>query len=515
MSGNLSGSTSLTPPAPAIISFNEIPYNWRVPGNYMEIKAAINDNAVLAWPARGLIMGQMYSTGTAAAGTAYNIQSVEQANGLFGTGSIIAKQCVKWLANNPYTPVDAIGISDAAGSAKAVNTITTTGTATAPGTQAVYVGGVRVPVPVNVGDTAAVFSANLFAALQQQAQPGFIPLPSQVPTYAGGAAVVTLTCGHGGTLGNQIDIRLNAQIGDMTPPGLSIAIARTVPGATDPAAQIASVLAGITTWYTDVAFAWTDATNIAAFDAWMIGRYGAMTALDVQGYVVTSGSYGTVQTFQPNCKYLSVLPVQNPLNPSWEWGAAFAARTCYETAQRPALQLRGVPLSGITAPAGPDVFSAQENEVLLNAGFCTYSTDSTGGVYLQRVTTSYRLDPSGVPNNHWFDISSTKVPSRVRYDWDGYMGQVWPRNFLAQDGSIAANYNPDVVTPGLAKAAWAGRCTIYEQNGWIQNSAQTAANSAFAIDQNDGNRMNARQQIQVMGNLIVLAGSLEFISATN
>jgi phage tail sheath gpL-like len=510
MSQALSGTSALTPSAP---SFVEIPVTWRVPGAYMEVKPAINENAVLPFPARGLVMGQMYSTGTATPGAVYQINSKAQAKGLFGAGSMAADMCDAWINANPYTPMDAIGISDAAGAAAAAGAVVISGTATAAGTLVVYFGSVRVPVAVNLGDTAATVAANLYAALQLQAQPGFKQIPLLVPAYTGGAATVSLTAGNKGTLGNQVDIRLNASAGEMTPPGITVAITAMAGGATDPAASIATALSNlVSTWYTDVAFPWTDSTNIAAFNAWATSRYMGMSKLDVQGYVSISATYGTALAFLPNCKYISVLPVQNPLVPSWKTAAAFAGACCYQTAQQPALQLKTVQLPGITAPAQGDQFTSLQREQLLVAGHSTYYADSAGNMYLERTTCSYRYDPGNVPNNAWFDLQAVKVPTRVRYDWDNYVGLLYPRNNLAVDGSIAANYASNVVTPSMLKASWSARSKVYEQNGWIQNSAVTAANSTFVIDANDGNRVNSRNQIQIMGNLTVLAGSLEFIS---
>ena len=498
--------------APGIIRFAEIPYTWKVPGEYMEVKQAINANAVLPMPVRGLIMGQMLASGQAAAGGVYPIYSPAQANALFGTGSILAKMCIRWLKANPYTLVDAIGIADAAGSAKAAGSIAVTGPATSAGTLALYLGGVRVPVAVNAADTAAIIAANIFAAIEQQGTGTFIPLPSLTATYTSSASSVVLGGAHGGTLCNQIDVRINAQSGDITPPGVGITITPMAGGATDPAAAIAAALAGISTWYTDIAFAWTDSTNLGVLTSWLNTRYAAMAKLDCQAYVAVSGSYGTLLTFAPNCKYISAIGVQNPLSPSWETAASMAGACCYSTAQQPSLQMKTVPLPGIVAPAAADVFTATEKEQLLLAGISTYYTDSTGTVYLERVTTSYRTDPGGIVDNGWFDLQDTKVPTRVRWDWDNYIGQVYPRNNLAVDGTLAATYAPNVVTPNMLKASWTARSGVYEKNGWIQNSAVTAAQSTFAIDPNDGNRVNSRQQIQIMGNLMVLAGSLEFIS---
>jgi phage tail sheath gpL-like len=77
----MSGSIAVTDGS---IQFVEIPYTWKVPGNYMEVKPAINDNAVLPFPAQGLVVGMMdaaSSTVSAAPGQPYQINSGAQADG--------------------------------------------------------------------------------------------------------------------------------------------------------------------------------------------------------------------------------------------------------------------------------------------------------------------------------------------------------------------------------------------------------------------------------------------------
>ncbi len=499
---------------PTIVNFTEIPYTWKVPGQYMEIKPALNENAVLPFPARGLIIGQMYAAGTAVPGTIYPLYSPAQAKGLFGAGSILAEMCSSWLAANPYLPVDVVGVLDATGAAAAAGSVTIAGAATAAGTLALELAGVRLPVAVNIGDTADEVATNIYDAFQQLPALSGSSVPSLLMAYVGGTAVTNLTAGNAGTLGNQLAVLLNMQSGDVTPPGLTVTIVPMSGGATDPTATVSAVLAGITsTWYTDVAFPWTDATNTLTFTTWMAGRYGAMAKLDVQGYVATTGTYGTVLTYEPNSQFLTILPVQNSRAPTWKIAAGLAGACCYSTAQQPSLQMKTVVLPGIVAPLDVNLFSLDERESLLENGFSTFYSDSTGAFYLERVTTSRRSDPaSNAPDLAWFDLCATKVPTRVRYDWDNYIGALYPRANLAQDGSIAAQYSDNVVTPSDLTAQWAGRSRVYEENGWIQNSAATVKNSVFVIDAQDGNRVDSRQQIQIMGNLMVLAGSLEFIS---
>lgn len=503
----MSGSVILTSGA-----FTEIPIDWRVPGAYMEVTAAVNQNAVLDFPARGLLFGQMYSAGTATSGVPVRITSPSLANSLFGAGSQAAMMCAAWINANPYTPLYAVGLADAPTAVHATGSITIGGAATAPGALCLRVGGVPIQVGVNIGDTAAEVAANLYAQLNLQGQSGYQWLPFLTPSYVAAADVVTLTCAHGGTLGNLIDVRVDNGSGNVIPAGLTVQIAAMSGGAADPIAAITTAVSELSAWYTDIAWPWVDATSLGVLIPYLTQSYGAMEQRDCQAYVCFDGTYGTALNFAPNCPYLCDLPMQNPLTHPSIAAAVFAAVCCFQSAQQPALQMAKVGLPGVVAPADADVFTPAARQQLLEAGHSTFRVDQSGAVNLERVVTTCRIDQNGVPTTAYFDLNCTKVPTRVRYDWDGYIGQLWPRNQLCEDGTLAAQYNPNAVTPNQLLASWTSRCAVYEQNGWIQNSAQTSKMASFNIDPSDGNRANARQPIQIMGNLMVLAGSLQFIS---
>ncbi len=109
--------------------------------------------------------------------------------------------------------------------------------------------------------------------------------------------------------------------------------------------------------------------------------------------------------------------------------------------------------------------------------------------------------------------------SRIRYDWNSYVSLLYPRAKLTDDedsAAFATNVGDDeepgssVVTPRRMHASWAGRCRRYGDLVWIQNVEATIKQSAFQRSSSDKNRLESRQQINIVGNLMVLAGSLEF-----
>ncbi len=497
----MSGTNAPTPPQ--VINFNEIPNNIEVPGTYVEIHPNYSQSGLTAYTAKALIIGQMLAAGTAQPNVAYPLYAVAQAENLFGVGSIAAQMAAAFIAANPYIAVDIMGVADAVGAAKASQTLTVAGAATAAGTLAVYVQGVRVPVAVNAGDTAAVVAGNLLTALQ-----GTQGLESSASDLG---AVITLTALHGGTLGNSLDLRVNYQPGDTTPAGLTVAITAMAGGATDPSvgAALNTIAAS---WYSDIVMCWVDATNVGLLEAALESRYNAMSKLDAHAYGALGMTYGAGLANQTtlNSRFRSVLLMQNPPQPAWMWAASFAGVCSYYMAQDPSRQLRGLAMPGMLAPARADRFDWTERNLLLADGISTFDVEIDGTVALEKVVTEHLTDAGGVPTVAWHDIMAPKVASRIRYDWISYMALVYPRNKLADDNTVAAEYDTGVATPRRVKNSWAGRSMLYEQYGWIENSQASAQQSYFVRDLTSRNRLNCRLQYTRIGNLMVEAVSLEF-----
>ena len=508
-------STPQNDTPPQVITFDQIPSanEWQVPGTYVEVNPNYTQSGLVAYPAKLLIIGQMVVSGAEAGTAAPNgpipLDSGAQARALFGLGTIAAQMADYFIQANPYLAVDIIGVPGAGGAVKATGGVTIGGAATAAGTLALYLQGVRVPVPVNSGDAAATVASNALATINALAGEDLADLC--VTAAAGGAGVVALTAIHGGTLGNTLDIRINYQAGESTPAGLTVTIAPMTGGATDP--SIATALSMVaTSFYSDIVMCWVDANNVALLEAALVTRYNAMTKLDSHAYGVLDMTYGQALSNQAtlNCQYRSVMAVQNAPQPAWMWAASLAGVASFSLADDPSLQLRNLALPGILAPAPGDRFPDTERNLLLESGISTFKVEVDGTVVLEKVVTEYTTSAAGVPDTAYHDIMAPKVASRIRYDWIGYIDLLYPQNKLADDGTVAAEYGPTIVTPNRLKAHWASRSLLYERYGWIENSQATAAQSSFQRDLTDRNRVNSRMQYQRIGNLMVLAASLEF-----
>ena len=485
------------------ITFDQIPANWRVPGTYVEIRPDYSNMGLAEFPTRVLLMVQMLAAGTAAVGRTYRITRVADAIGLFGQGSVGHHMVEAFLAANPTTEMHAIALADVGGGTQATRTVTITGTPTVAGVAALYVAGRRVTANVTTASTPTTVAAALVAAITAN--------PDMPVTAANSAGVITLTARHRGEVGNEIDARMNLRIDDNTPAGLAFAIANGTAGATNP--DIATAISAVAAeWFTDIVVPWTDTTSVSALTAELSRRYVAMTRLDMHGWIGLRGTFSAVSSRGAalNSPHLSVIGANAAPQPGYVWAASLAGVASFHLANDPARQLRSLVLPGILAPAQAVRFIDTERDLLLRDGISTFTVAVDGSVVLERVITTYQTTTLGAPDTAWLDVMIPKVLTRIRWDWATHMALTWPRAKLAGDNDIAAEYAANVATPRRLHSTWAARCKLYARQGWIENVEATLRASTFAIDGADRNRVNALMKVQVIGNLMVLAGALEF-----
>src|ERR1700675_4581937 len=95
------------------VAFNSIPANLRVPLFYAEVNAG---QSPYHGPSRTLLIGQMTSTGSAAANTPIILSGDPQP--LVGVGSMLAEMAIWARQNNPFGEIWMLPIADPAGVAQ-------------------------------------------------------------------------------------------------------------------------------------------------------------------------------------------------------------------------------------------------------------------------------------------------------------------------------------------------------------------------------------------------------------
>lgn len=485
------------------VVFNEIPADWRVPGTYVEVRPDFNTAGLADFPTRVLMIVQKLAAGTALVDRAYRISRVPEAIGLFGQGSVGHHMVQAFRAANPFTDLYCIATADHGSGVSATRTVTIAGTPTAAGVLALYVAGRRVTANVTTASTATTIAAALVAAITAD--------PNMPVTAANAAGVITLTARCKGEVGNEIDARVNYRPDDITPPGVTVAVAAGVAGATNP--DIATPISiAATEWYTDIVCPWTDNTTLAALTAELARRFNAMTRLDAHGWIGLRGNFGALSAKGAglNSPHLTAIGANAAPQPAYVWAAALAGVAAFHFHNDPARQLRSLVLPFIMAPATSTTFIDSERDLLLRDGISTFNAMPDGAVVLERVITTYQLTTLGAPDTAWLDAMVPKVTTRIRWDWATHMALTWPRAKLANDSVTAAEYSANVATPRRVHNSWAARCRLYARQGWIEDVDQTIRASSFGINESDRNRLDALMKIKIIGNLMVLAGALEF-----
>lgn len=484
------------------ITFNEIPANLREPGVFAEVDPSGAARGLLGIPARLVVIGAKLATGTAAAAVPVQVLDAAQARGLFGQHSQLARMFSAIKTQDPWTETWAVPLADAGAGVAATGTLTFSGTVTQAGTLSLYIGGRRVRVVVAAAEAAATTATNVAAAINAH---------EDMPVTASAAsAAVTVTSRHKGTIGNAIDLRVNYWPGDALPPGLAVAIAAMSGGATNP--DIGTALAALTDeWFTDICSAWTDSANMAALEAELVTRYGAMVALDAHAYVGLSESHANLSTWASarNSQHVSAIGAYKSPTPPDEWAAALAIRATKEMQSDPARPLETVPLVGLLPPAVQDRFDQTERNLLLYDGITTWRASADGVVRLGRVITNYQTNPLGSADAAWLDITTPKTATRVRYELKAAVQRDHARHKIANDGT-RVGAGQAVSTPASIKGTLAAALMLMEQAGLVENVRDTLTQTLVERNATDPTRVDVLLPPDFINPLYVVAIKLQF-----
>lgn len=484
-----------------MINFNEIPYDWRPPGTYVEVRPNYVRRGLIPFPAKALLIVQKLAAGTAVAGQKYEITRPEDGTALFGAGSVGQQMVRSFKKANKTNQVFAIALADDVAGVKATKTLTFSGSGA--GTIPLYVQNRRVRYKATSSMTPTQHATAAVAAINADAD---MPVVA-----ASAAAVLTLTAKHAGEVGNHIDVRTRKTAEDVLPGTLAIAIADGTAGSGNPDLQDA-LDAIVNDWFTDFAMAWDDAANLEILQGELATRFTAMGKKDGRAFVGLRGTYGQLGTkgALTNSPLITKIGAKRAYDAPWEWAANTLGIAMFHLTNDPARQLRSLELPGLTAPDEIDCFTETERDLLLRQGVSTWTRTVDGRVVLERVITTYKQTNLGVADDAWLDITIPATMTRIRYDWAAYVTQVYPRHKLADDDSPAANNNDAAATPRRLHGSWGARCKLYERQAWIEKASETVARSVFERDASNRNRMNSQQPVIVIGNLMNLMSALEF-----
>lgn len=485
-----------------MIDFQTIPAAIRVPGQMIEFDASRAVSGLPAIRNTVLLIGQRLAAGASAALVAQPIVEPGQAVALFGRGSMLARMAAAYKAADRWSDVQAIALDDVGGGVAATGTVTVTGPATAAGTIALMIAGVAVPVVVASGDSAATIAGKIVAAVTAR--------PDLPVTAAAAAAVVTLTCRHKGTVGNQIDLRHSHYAGEALPAGVGLVIVAMANGAGDPDIDAIWPVIGDAPYRT-IVVGLCDAATMAKVKAELDDRWGAERMLESVAYGARAGTQAEMSDFGDglNSELASVLGIGK--SPTWpcEAGAIYAATCGYYTAIDPARPVQTLELPGLIGPKAGQLLTRAEREQLLHDGIATMTVDAAGVARIERAVTTYRLDAGGLPDVAWLDLETVTTMAYLRASLRARIAAKFPRHKLADDG-YPYGAGQAVVTPSILRAELLALAREWETAGLVEGIDQFAADLIVERDANDPNRINALVPPDVVNQFRSFAAAIQF-----
>lgn len=484
------------------ISFLSVPIDLRTPGQYIEFDNSRALSGLLGIHQKLLLIGQRLSGGKTSAGELVRVVSVADANEKFGYGSMLARMVAAAKAANAYTEMWAVGLDDNGAGVAASGTLTFTGAATAAGTLALMVGGVRVRTAVAVGDAAAAVATAVAAAVNANTWLSV--------TAAAEAGVITFTARHKGEVGNSIDLRLNYYLGESTPAGLTTEIAAMSGGSGNPEVQTAlDALADIQFDY--LAMPYTDAANLTAMENELEGRWGPLTQIEgicfsaVKGTSAAMGTLGNTR----NSQFVSILGAGKSPSGVPELAACYAAVAAFYLNIDPARPLQTLELTGMLPPRETDRLNQSERNVLLYDGISTMLVDDGGTCRIERAITTYQTNVWGVPDPSYLDVNTLATLAYIRVQVRARISGKFPRYKLADDNARVLA-GQAVVRPKDIHLELVSLFRQMEDAGIVEGLEQFKADLVVERNANDKNRVDALIPPDLVGQFRVFAGQVQF-----
>lgn len=486
--------------------FNQIPSALRVPGWYIEFDNRLAGNAVFM--GKLLVLGQQLPSGTATAGQAVRVTNPEQADGLFGRGSMLAEMLRAIKNVDLYTETWAIPLDDDGAATAATGKIAVTSGASETRPLALYIAGYRLWVELTAGATPEATAQAIVDAVNADDR---VPMTAAVNGTT--ASEVDLTCRWGGETGNDIDLRDSVK-GEPRPQGLVLTYTQPSGGAANP--DLSTAIAGMgSEWWNWIALPYTDTTSLDAMDAELADRYGPMRQIGGRAFAAYRGTHSETGTLGSgrNSPHVTIMGTGPAVTATWIWAATDAIVAAGALANDPARPLQSLALPGLIGPAESDRWTDAERNLLLYDGIATYTVARDGTVRIERQITTYQENDAGIADDSYLDINTPETLERIRFEQISLFAQKYPRHKLAADEDRPF-YDPSqpIMTPKRAKAELLQlyRMTLMGAYGWTRDYEGYAESLQANIDPDDPSRLNVIDQPMLIGQYRVHAQQTQF-----
>lgn len=499
------------------INFQYMPApSLRLPGVFFEVNASRANTG--AESQRGLIIGQIASFGTMPTGAPLLCQGVSATQQQAGHGSMLALMVEQWRKIDPLGELWMLPLADDGAAASAISAFTLTGTSTGPGTLVTYIGGYRVLQYVAAGTSSLNYATALIATINAA---NYLPFTAVMGSLTSSSSTVLLGAINLGAAGNELTVCHNffgAAGGEMFPPGVTSSLGTTPTafynGATNPSLT-APLLALQNKAFDFVVCPYTDTASLTAMDglfADATGRWSWSSEAFGAYFNAYRGTVGAVTTFgaSRNGDHACTMGFNASPTPAWLWATAVAAATSVSVRADPALTLAPIALPGIIAPPIANRFIDTDRETLLHTGISTFKVAADGTVQTERLVTNWQTNAAGAPDNSWLDVETNYTLMASIRDLRTFLLTNYGRKKLVLDETRISD-GTNTTTASLIKAAIIARYRYQEQLGWVQNSANFAAN---ILVENAGNgQVRVMAPIDCANQLRIIAVLVNFLKS--
>lgn len=485
------------------IPFLTIPSNLRTHGFYIEYDNSRAVSGTPAIPHKILIVGHKNASGASMSDDTLTLASgVTDVAGKAGSGSNIHRAYEALQANNTFTECWIMSIAEDGSAVDATGSVDFTGSsATEDGTIYVMVGGDEIRVAVSSGDNASTIGDTFVAALTA--------FRKAVVTGSNSSGDVTVTARHGGTLGNEIDLR--QKFGTTLPAGCSLSITGMASGANDPDVDDAIAAIGDVHFRTIIS-CFRDTTNLGKWDTWIEAQTSGLIQKDSMvfaGICDTQGNSTTAGNAE-NSKWVCLVgPGTSPSTP-WQWAGAVGGINAFESVNDPARPCQSIGINGVLAPDPGSRFSQSERNTLLYDGISTVVYSDTGDPSIGRLITTYQTNALGDPDPSYLNVNTLRTLDYLRYATRVRFSQRYPRHKLGDDDG---DYDPGqlVMTPNLARGELKALFKEWERAALVEDFDQFEQDLLVERNSSDPDRLDVRMGPNLMNQFRVFAGQIQFL----
>lgn len=462
---------------------------------------------------RTLLIGTMLATGTATPNVPVLTSGGSDAQTMFGIGSMAAMMVADYRQQDPFGELWVLPIAIPTAGSATTATMTLTGPATGSGNLYFYLGGQLIQSAVSAGDTATAMAANLAAAAA---------LVSGLPaTLTAAAGVITITPIDKTIAGSDIDLQMNylgTAGGQALPAGVTVAFsAPNVGGGIAGGGGVAnpSIAAGLANLgsqpYDFIITGLNDPTNLALIASLLndqSGRWSWIQELFGHGVAFHNGSLSQQAAFVAalNNQHLSVFGGYKSPWPMYRCAADAGGAWAVSARANPVLPVQNIDLN-MPAPPLQYRFDISDRNVALTDGVSTIKVNDAGGSVLERMVTTYTLNPAGAPDSSYRDVETMDTLTYLIRDIRSWAATTYARKILVADGTPISGGSA-MTTAQVILADFISRYKTYCDAGYCQNY-DTFKAAASAV--NMGNGIVALQLPLDLGNqLRVLAMKIDF-----